>query len=293
MPATLRIQNNGLGVQSTTIFMMAHEGLIEPLDYSIFADTQEEPEAVYQHLEWLRRVPAPVPTILVGTAGRLGDDLCKGENSTGQRFASIPAFTAIHHDARETKCTDGGMVRRQCTKEYKVEVVERIIRRDILGLKPKQRIPKGTNIIQVFGISWEERGRADRIAARFEEIKWATPSFPLIEKQMAREDCLAFLKPRVPHLVERSACVFCPFKQASEWLKTKSRPNEWARAVEIDRALREPGRVVNRNLNQSLYLHRSCVPLETIDFEALAKKEAAKKASLFDLLDCGMGMCGV
>ena len=31
--------------------------------------------------------------ILTDTAGKLGDDLIHGINSTGQRFASIPAFT--------------------------------------------------------------------------------------------------------------------------------------------------------------------------------------------------------
>lgn len=57
----LRIENLGCGVQSTTIFLMAHEGIIEPIDYACFADTGEEPEEVYQHLEWLRNVPAPCP----------------------------------------------------------------------------------------------------------------------------------------------------------------------------------------------------------------------------------------
>jgi hypothetical protein len=73
----LRILNLGAGVQSTTVFLMAHEGLIPPIDHAIFADTQEEPEAVYQHLDWLKRistVTGPVPLIHVGTAGKLGDN---------------------------------------------------------------------------------------------------------------------------------------------------------------------------------------------------------------------------
>jgi hypothetical protein len=155
-------------------------------------------------------------------------------------------------------------------------------------------MPKGTAIVQFFGISWDERGRADRIRKRFEDIRWSTPTFPLIDRHWTRADCQDWLKNRVPHEVPRSACVFCPFKSAREWLKTKANPSEWARAVEIDEALRTPGRIVNRNMEQSLYLHRQCLPLVDIDFEAeAAKEEARKHAPLFQLLDCGEGMCGV
>jgi len=61
--------------------------------------------------------------ILPATAGRLGDDLIHGGNRTGGRFASILAFTSA------TPGVTGGMLRRQCTAEYKIHVVERIIRR--------------------------------------------------------------------------------------------------------------------------------------------------------------------
>lgn len=290
----MRILNLGAGVQSTAVFLMAHEGELQ-IDHAIFADTQEEPASVYQHLAWLRTIPAPVPLIHVATVGKLGDHLMQGRNSTGGRFVSIPCFTAQHHEKRTTRdgCREG-IVRRQCTREYKIEVVERVIRRDILGLKHGQRVKKGTQVTQIFGISWDERRRAERIKKRFEDVAWASCEFPLIEKRMTRQDCLDWLKGRVPHQVPRSACVFCPFKSAAEWQQTKEQPEEWARVVEIDRALRVPGNVVNRGLDQAFYLHRQCVPIETIDFEEEARKEAVKKAvPLFAALDCGEGMCGV
>lgn len=288
----MRIQNNGLGVQSTTIFLMSHEGLIEPLDHSIFADTQDEDAEVYEHLAWLRTVPAPVPLLHVGTAGCLGDDLTRGENSTGQRFATIPAYTAPPVEERQHGWKEG-MVRRQCTKEYKVEVVAKILRRVILGLKPRQRRPKDVPITQVFGISWDERIRAVAIEKRVTAEGFSV-EFPLIDRRMTRDDCKAFLKGRVPHETPRSACVYCPYKRAAEWLRTKSNPKSWARALQIDRALRTPGVVANRNTDQQLFLHRSCLPLDQIDFEAEAKREAERKAiPLFEMDDCGEGMCGV
>lgn len=286
----MRIQNNGLGVQSTTLFLMACEGIIEPIDYSIFADTGEEPEAVYEHLKWLQTIGP----ILVGGKNRLGDDLARGVHTTGQRFASIPAFTAPKERYPGWK---EGMVQRQCTKEYKVDVIERIIRREILKLKPRQRMPKDVDITQVFGISWDERIRAENIRARFANkqrpIWWSKIDFPLIERRMTRQDCLDFLKDRVPHQTPRSACVFCPFKGPSEWLKTKQNQKDWERAVEIDEALRRPGVIANRNMDQELFLHRSCLPLTVIDFEAEVEKERERnRMPLFEFDDCE-GMCGV
>ena len=73
---------------------MAIKGEIAPIDCAIFADLGEEPKSVYAHMEWLKSLGGP--TMHVVSAGILGNDLLKGINSTGQRFASIPAFTAEH-----------------------------------------------------------------------------------------------------------------------------------------------------------------------------------------------------
>lgn len=300
----LRILNLGAGKGSSAVMLLSKDVTIDPLDWCIFADTQEEPEAVYRHLEWLRSLETP--PVLVRTAGKLGDHLINGTNSDGNQkkspglsgnkhFAAIPAFTAAHHDGRSvlTGCEEG-RVKRQCTKEYKVEVVERTIRRDILSLKPRQRFPADVQIEQWFGISCDEKGRAVRIRQRFEAIKWATPRFPLLELGWRRGDCEDYLKRRVPHEVPRSACVFCPYRSASEWddLRTND-PAGFARAVEIDRGLRTEGSVVNRGLHKSLYLHRKCVPLEMVDIDGEAAKERTRKGPDLFKFYCDEGVCGV
>src|SRR4051794_1126569 len=111
------VLNLGAGVQSTCLYLLAREPNAQlRFDLAIFADTGEEPAAVYTHLDYLRSLGQP--EIWVRSTGKLGDDLIHGVNSTGQWFASIPAFT---------KDDKGrvGMVRRQCTKEYKIDVVNR------------------------------------------------------------------------------------------------------------------------------------------------------------------------
>jgi hypothetical protein len=54
------ILNLGAGVQSTCLFLPAREPDDElRLDVSIFADTGEEPAAVYRHLDYLRSPGEP------------------------------------------------------------------------------------------------------------------------------------------------------------------------------------------------------------------------------------------
>ena len=252
------ILNLGAGVQSTALYLLDADGELKDelgikFTHAIFADTQEEPDSVYEHLEWLESLGG-VP-ILKGTAGKIGDDLLKEETSTKQRFASIPAFTLSPDGSK-------GMTRRQCTSEYKIQVVERVIRRDIIGLEPRKLIPKDVTFIQYMGFSFDEPGRAARAKGRFEQRGWNV-AFPLFEMQWKRFDCAEYLKGRVPHHVPRSACVFCPYKSDREWANLKeSDESGWARALEIDEGIRKPGVIVNRNLDGELFLHRSCKPLK-------------------------------
>ena len=259
-PKTYNILNLGAGVQSTALYLMFVNGEIdEKLDYAIFADTQEEPEHVYKHLDWLRSLGGP--PILSDTAGKLDDDLINGKNSAGGRFASIPAFTSA------TPGQTGGMLRRQCTSEYKINVCERIIRRQVVGLELRQRMPKGVRVVQYFGLSYDEPRRVSKVKNRFVAHPWGEGRFPLFDDEMTRSDCVAYLKEQqIPHEVPRSACTFCPFKSNHEWrLLRDTDPAGWARAIEVDEALRRPGTVANRNLEQSIYLHRRCLPLVEVD----------------------------
>jgi len=281
---TYHILNLGAGVQSTTLYLMFMRGEIQAqIDCAIFADTQEESQAVYRHLAWLQSLGGP--PILVRTAGKLGDDLIHGVNSTGQRFVSIPAYTKAEGDARE------GQLRRQCSKEYKSEVIGRTIRREVLGLLPGRRIPKDVKVHQYFGISLDEAGRARRITDRVRS-ETTEPHFPLIERSWTRPNCLTWLADKVPHQTPRSACVFCPYHSDAEWMVLRAGQNgDWARAIQIDQALRRPGCVVNRKMDKALYLHRSCKPLADVVFDARPKPRDLQLSLSFAAV-CE-GVCGV
>lgn len=263
----MRILNLGGGVQSTTLYLMALKGEIEPIDCAIFADLGEEPKSVYAHMEWLKSLGGPI--IHIVSAGILGDNLKNGLNSTGQRFATIPAFTA------QNEGEPLGMMRRQCTSEYKIKPIERFIRRELLGLEKGQRIK--TKLTQLFGISLDEAGRATRIKSN--SPHWSEPEFPLCDKMMTRADCVKWLEAfGIPHQVPRSACVFCPYKSDHEWLQLReSDPDGWARAVEIDDALRVEGVVENdsQHSNDKIYLHKSCRPLKEVQLTDMERGQSA------------------
>jgi hypothetical protein len=278
----LHVLNLGAGVQSTALYLMFMRGEIPvKLDAAIFADTQDEPRAVYQHLEWLQSLGGP--PILVRTKGRLSEHLLKGQNSTGQRFASIPAYT-LRPDGSE------GKVRRQCSMEYKIAVIQRTIRRELCGAAPG-RSPRGVNVHQYIGISLDEAGRARRIE-QAPRARYMHVHFPLIEMFVTRPNCLTYLHDKVPHATPRSACVFCPFHSDYEWdLQKREDPEAWAESVALDAALRVSGNVVNRNVEQGLYLHRSCVPLGLVQFDVRPDPRKAQIALNF-AAEC-LGVCGV
>ena len=280
----IRILNLGAGVQSTTIALRIAAGHYTPIDAAIFADTQEEPGAVYRHLKWLIDATKHAFPTLVRTRGRIGDDLLRGENSTRQRLASIPAFTL------NPVSGDAGKLRRQCTSEYKLSVIERTIRREILGLPFRGHIPSGVKIIQIMGLSFDEPGRIARVSHVMAGTKFY-PEFPLNESFETRANCKEYLGSAVPHEVPRSACVFCPFHNNAEWRRIKDNDAEaWARATEIDEGLRVPGRIVNRKVDQQMFLHRSCKPL--VEANISGPDEKALQYGLGFEREC-IGMCGI
>jgi hypothetical protein len=276
----IHVLNLGAGVQSTTLYLMARRGDFH-IDCAIFADTGDEPKAVYHHLAWLQSLDGP--PILVRSKGRLSTDLRRGENSTRQRFVSIPCYTKMLGDE------DEGRTRRQCSAEYKVEVIERTIRRELCLVKPRCRIPKTTQVTQYVGISLDESGRFARMKKR---RTLGAMRAPLIERFMTREACKIWLKEfgEVPHEVPRSACVFCPFHDDEEWLRIKSVPEDWALDVSVDEALRVKGNILNRNMDAEMFVHRSCLPLVQIEFNPKAKDD--RQASIPFWREC-LGVCGV
>lgn len=287
----IHILNLGAGVQSTALYLMSIDGdepEVPKFDAAVFADTQEEPGDVYKHLEYLESLDGP-PIIRV-TAGRLGDALEKGTDAreddgpSSAHYISIPAYTL--NPVTQQK----GIIRRQCTADFKVRPVEQWIRQHV-GAQPGRAVSKDITIHQYMGLSFDEPKRVIRVKQRF----MAKPSnwevhFPLWEMQYERSDCKAYLREKLPYEVPRSACVFCPFKSDSEWrLLRDDDADGWARAVEIDAVCR-----IGSGLDSHRYLHKSCVPLDQVDLRT--EDEKSGQTNMFSHLrgfqDECEGYCG-
>lgn len=266
----LRILSLGAGVQSTTLALMAAHGVIGPMpDYAIFADTGAEPAAVYEHLKWLRGgnvLPFPVHVI---KKGEMKADLAeKYDPNSPKRFTSVPFFLE-----------SGGMGRRQCTKEYKVEPLMHEMRR-LAGYRPRQRIPAATVEVWI-GISTDELGR---VRSAY-DAKWQWNRWPLIEQRMDRAACLAWLKRHGYPEPPKSACSFCPYHSNALWRELRAHhPEAWAEAVEVDTMMRANG--PTRGMKNLEYVHRSLKPLA----EANLNEPDPRQGGFLD--ECE-GMCGL
>ena len=251
---TLRILSLGAGVQSTVMLLMADEGAFGPKpDIAFFADTQREPQAVYDHLRKLRGSNSLSIPIRVITAGDIGDHVMRSMNTTGQRFASAPFYI----QDRETGETGKG--RRQCTKEFKLEPLTKAIRAE-LGVARGTRVPKGVIVETWIGITTDEVHRAS-----VSRHKWIHNRYPLIEANMSRGDCIEWLRRRELPVPVKSRCIFCPFTSNEEWRRIKADdPEQWSAAVQIDAAIREGA----NGIRGRQFVHRSCVPLAEADLRA-------------------------
>jgi hypothetical protein len=256
-PIRLRVLSLGAGVQSTTLALMAAQGVVGPMpDCAIFADTGWEPAAVMEHLAWLRSpnvLPFPVHIV---SAGNIRTDLQRAGN--GSRWASIPAFTrTIRHRRVEI-----GMIRRQCTKDYKIVPIRRKVR-ELAGLT-RRRSPKTAVVEQWIGISLDE---TIRMKPSFEP--WQVNRWPLIEQRMSRQDCLRWLERHDYRTPPKSSCIGCPFHSDDMWRQIRDRdPQAWSQAVEIDRHIRTG----LRGIRGEVFLHRSATPLEQVDLSSAAER---------------------
>ena len=143
---------------------------------------------------------------------------------------------------------DRAMGRRQCTREFKIEPLTKKYR-ELVGLASRQRA-KGILCETFIGISTDE-------ALRMKPSRepWNVHRWPLIEKGMARHDCLNWMERKGYPMPPKSSCIGCPYHSDHEWRAIKADPEAWADALEIDRIIREPA----RETRGRQFMHRSCV----------------------------------
>ena len=257
----MNILSLGLGVQSTALYYMSSMGELLRCDYAIFADLGREKTETMNYLRYLQdwqKKNNGIP-IIVLNGKNLYEDLLNQTNSTGQRFASIPAFT------------DGsiGMLRRQCTTEYKINPINKEIRRIYNGVG---RLPK-TNVW--IGISLDEHDRMhlSKKAWRFNYYPFCgyktdrKNAEKINTETMYRTEIMEWYNKHGLPIPVKSSCVFCPYQSDNAYLRMKrSYPEDFADACNVDEAIRDSSK---KGIKQQIFLHRSCKPLKNVQFDEL------------------------
>jgi len=264
----LNILSLGAGVQSSTMALMAAEGELTPMpDCAIFADTGAEPKHVYKFLDYVESlVPFPVYRVMEGE----GLEVAVLNATVGGRCATPPFFTKSEEGRK-------GILRRQCTSEYKLKPIQKKVR-ELMGLNPGQRGPKEVSVRMWIGISMDESVRM-----KPNHTKWIENVWPLIDKGMYRLDCINWMKEHGYHEPSKSACYFCPYHDNATWQDMKDNDTDsWFRALVMDSTLRSG----LSGVTDDLYLHRSMQPLTECDFDPNRDQH-----DMFDN-ECE-GMCGV
>ena len=237
----LRVLSLGAGVQSTTIALMAARGEIPAPDCAIFADTGDEPRAVYEHLAWLASPGIlPFPIHVAKMPRTLKSALIAGDEE-----ARLP----VHISA-------GGMKQRQCTRNWKIRPIRRMIR-EALGVGPRAYVAPDT-VESWIGISTDEIERIKPSGCRFIHNRHI-----LVEARMSRQACYTWLEERQYRRPPKSRCKYCPFQDNEGWRSLRDSADEWDEVVELDGWLREPAQVAR--FHGEVYLHPSRVPLAQAD----------------------------
>lgn len=256
MSEPIHIISLGAGVQSSTMALMAAEGLITPMPkLGVFADTGDEPMEVY---EWLAKLTELLPfPVKIGQYCRLSDHLRDSGHT------EIPAFFKNENGSV-------GIGKRQCTRDWKLREISKAVR--AFTNTARKRVEPGS-FIQWIGISLDEVARA-----KDSREPHTVHRFPLLEERMTRHDCVRWLNAR-GYNPPKSACVYCPFRGRDQWRRSKQKGgDEWRLIVRVSDALAINGE----------YLTADCLPIEQVDFSS---EEDRGQINLFNN-ECE-GMCGV
>ena len=274
----------GAGVQSSVLALLlsrsdsrlVKEGYPVP-DIAVFADTGWEPGYVYEHLDWLEK-QLDYPLVRVSN-GSLKTNLPKAVTPSGYSFIDVPLFTIDENGKK-------GILRRQCTNNYKIRPIYRHVR-ELAGGQRGRRFPKGNHAEMWLGISLDEVNRMKPSRERWVEHRW-----PLIDIGMTRHDCIKWFRSEYPgRYLPRSACIICPYHTDRHWQEMRDNdPESFEEAVCFDRWLRSNrDNPVRKLLKGEPYLHHSRRPLDVAILEK--EKQDSELLSLFDN-ECE-GLCGV
>lgn len=223
---------------------MSALGVLPPVDVAIHADTGWERAETYAFAKkwtpWLKERGVQVITVMAAEKRR------NPFYSVNKPSTFLPAFTT-HENGKMS-----GMLRRQCTSEWKVVPVRHWL----------QANRQGQHVEQWLGFTWDEAYRSTLRS----NVKYITNVYPLIEildQPYTRSMVIKWLIENDLEVPVKSSCIFCPYHHRTCWREIQLSGNgDWEKALGIDRILR------NRRPGYLCYLTAERKPLDECDFRS-------------------------
>lgn len=256
----MKILSFGAGMQSTALALMSCENAmagypVHPMvpiyDDVVFCDLGFEPPWVKLQADFVREACEKAGIHYKEIPSPLYQDFMT--NFGERRTISIPWWT-IKADGHKSKMP------RNCTIDYKVELISKYVRWELLGYKKGQRLrPEDQKAHEMhMGFSYEERKRCKESPNPMFVNK-----FPLVDMQLVRADNYAYIRDVWGLETKASACSFCPFHRNYfyQYLKTNI-PDDYRRLVEMDELLRDKN--PKPPMDSDLFISRSRKRLEDL-----------------------------
>jgi hypothetical protein len=266
----LQVWSCGGGTQSCAIGALIIQGKLPKPDVCVIADTGRETRTTWEYLDGvlnpaLRSVGLEVIRItakewVTGNRQDIYSTYTSRSKTPGEKYLAIPIFSTLTGPV--TKMPNF------CTNQWKTEPIARWLS-NVLGVTRSK-------LTYWIGFSTDEQRRWAKMM-QTDDYKKGLIRFPLLEIGMKRNDSIKLVEDMGWPTPPRSACWMCPNHGDHEWRDIiKNRPDEFAKAVQLEREMRE--------VDPDAWLHRSCVPLDHVDF--------SQPEDLFSR-QCDSGLCFV
>lgn len=239
-------------MQSTALALMACENVREPGKYPLvpvydliaFCDLGMEPPWVMKQVEFIQKACKESGIRFETIKSPLYQDYL--QNFGKRRVVSIPFWTLSQEGKK-------GKMMRNCTMDYKIGMIQKYVRQELLGYKKGQRT-KSEDLKaheMHIGFSAEESHRC-----KDNPHKMFVNHFPLVEMGLERKDNYKYSRERWGMETKASACTFCPFHRNYffNYLK-RNEPEQYRLLNEFDQMLEyeQP----NTKIQSKLYISRS------------------------------------
>lgn len=270
----MRFLSCGAGMQSTALALIscdqtrneAKHPEVPLYDAVIYCDLGNEPAWVKEQVLFLNKAcdDCEIPFYIL--QNNLYEDYM--QNFGIGRVSGMPFWTL------DAEGKEGRIARRACTVDYKILMIQKFVRYQLLGYRPYQRTRKediGAHELHI-GFSGEEKQRTF-----ISKHPMFNNKFPLIEMGWERPDCYRYNLDEWGLDSKASACLVCPFHRNYFFRQLKHHfPNDYASVVNFDKMLeaRQPQSKIRNRIFLSRTRRRiselteaDCNDAQTIEYQ--------------------------